>query len=73
MTVNTNASYRDVVNAQQAEHGARVSRRNIVNGAPNGYRPVSEAELQAEKFAAEIEALEGDTTRRTVLANGRAA
>ena len=29
-------------------HGERVELRAAVNGQPNGYAPVSEAELQAE-------------------------
>ncbi|KJC51070.1 hypothetical protein UP09_03215 [Bradyrhizobium sp. LTSP885] len=30
----------------QQKHGERVSERQRVNGRPNGYRPISEAELQ---------------------------
>lgn len=35
--------------AFQMEHGKRVAARNAINGQPNGYRPVSEAELQAQR------------------------
>lgn len=32
---------------QQRKHGERVEARQRVNGQPNGYAPISEAELQA--------------------------
>jgi hypothetical protein len=32
--------------AQQEQHGQRVEERQRVNGQPNGYRPITEAELQ---------------------------
>ena len=38
---------------QQNRHGLRVEERQRVNGQPNGYRPISEAELQAERAMAE--------------------
>jgi hypothetical protein len=34
---------------QREEHGKHVAERARVNGQPNGYRPISEAELQARK------------------------
>jgi hypothetical protein len=37
--------------AQQAEHGVRVEHRQAVNGQPNGYRSISEAELQEQRSA----------------------
>lgn len=33
----------------QTEHGNRVAARQHINGQPNGYRPMTEAELQASK------------------------
>lgn len=54
-------------------HAERVAARHAINGQPNGYRPVTEAELQAEKLRLEIEALEGSATRRAVLKAARAA
>jgi hypothetical protein len=33
--------------ATQFNHGDRVEERQRVNGQPNGYSPISEAELQA--------------------------
>jgi hypothetical protein len=36
-------------NEAQREHGERYEHRQRVNGQPNGYRPISEAELQAER------------------------
>jgi hypothetical protein len=30
----------------QRDHGQRVEERQRVNGQPNGYQPISEAELQ---------------------------
>ena len=35
-------------------HGKAIARRRAINGQPNGYRPISEAELQAEKQARHI-------------------
>jgi hypothetical protein len=32
-----------------ATHAERVAARKAINGQPNGYRPMSEGELQAEK------------------------
>ncbi len=55
---------------EQIAHGAAIERRRAINGQPNGYRPYSEAELQAMKaqaFKLEIEALEGSTVRREAL------
>lgn len=43
--------YQRVVAAQREAHGARVSKRQQVNGQPNGYKPITEAELQAEHAA----------------------
>ena len=37
-----------------ASHASRVAARQAVNGQPNGYKPVSEAELQASKLQADI-------------------
>jgi hypothetical protein len=42
----------------QREHGERYEHRQRVNGQPNGYAPISEAELQAlrtQSFAAQYE------------------
>lgn len=36
-----------------AFHGERIAARARINGQPNGYRPISEAELQAIKRALE--------------------
>lgn len=33
----------------QREHGERYEHRQRVNGQPNGYRAISEAELQSER------------------------
>lgn len=30
-------------------HGKRIAAREAINGQPNGYRPVTEAELQAQR------------------------
>ncbi|MGX9389643.1 hypothetical protein ACWX0O_01840 [Nitrobacteraceae bacterium UC4449_H16] len=35
--------------AQQWAHGQRVEARQRVNGQPNGYKPVSEYELQSSR------------------------
>ena len=43
------ADYDDVIKHQQLKHGERVAERARVNGQPNGYQPISEAELQARK------------------------
>lgn len=68
------AAYRHVISAQRADHGDRVAARSAINGQPNGYKPVTEAELQAEKaLALEVEALEGDETRHAALIAARAA
>ena len=53
-----------------ATHAERFAERHRVNGQPNGYRPITEAELQAMKaqsFKLEIEALEGNETRRKAM------
>jgi hypothetical protein len=34
----------------QQHHGERVLARARINGQPNGYRPISEAELQASRM-----------------------
>ena len=61
---------------EQIAHGAAIERRRAINGQPNGYRPISEAELQAmkaqaalkaEAFKLEIEALEGNEARRKAM------
>jgi len=55
---------------EQIAHGAAIERRRAINGQPNGYRPYSEAELQAmkaEAFKLEIEALEGSEARRKAM------
>ncbi len=60
---------------EQIAHGAAIERRRAINGQPNGYRPISETELQAMKaealkaqaFKLEIEALEGSKKRREAL------
>ena len=31
---------------EQIAHGAAIARRRAINGQPNGYRPISEVELQ---------------------------
>jgi len=56
---------------QQIAHGNAIARRRAINGQPNGYKPVTEAELQAMKdqaFKLELEAMEGSETRRKALA-----
>lgn len=63
---------RNMNEAFAEEHGKRVAERERVNGQPNGYRPITEAELQAKKLEAEkfrlaVEALEGDTRRQASL------
>jgi hypothetical protein len=41
---------RDAQNSKfAAEHSKRVAYRAAHNGQPNGYKPVTEAELQADK------------------------
>ena len=55
---------------EQIAHGAAIERRRAVNGQPNGYRPLTEADLQKMKrqaFLLELEALEGSTVRRAAL------
>ena len=55
---------------EQIEHGKAIARRRAINGQPNGYRPLTEAELQRMKrqaFLLEIEALEGSKERRKAL------
>ena len=43
--------YGQAIAQQQANHSARASLRHSINGQPNGYRPISEEELQREKQA----------------------
>src|SRR5258705_2993046 len=50
-------------------HAERVALRRAINGQPNGYRPITEAELQAAKLRLDIEALEGSEARRRALRN----
>ncbi len=55
---------------EQIAHGAAIERRRAINGQPNGYRPISEADLQKMKrqaYLLEIEALEGSKERRKAL------
>jgi len=54
----------------QREHGERISARQAINGQPNGYKPISEAELQASKakpidLVASIMAWEGGEMNAT--------
>jgi hypothetical protein len=35
----------------QIEHGKAIARRRAINGQPNGYKPISEAELRARRDA----------------------
>jgi hypothetical protein len=69
----------NIMTKKLVTHAERVAERNRVNGQPNGYRPVTEAELQLAKalglekalkdqgFKLEIEALEGSERRREAL------
>jgi len=55
---------------EQIEHGRAIARRKAINGQPNGYRPISEDDLQKMKrqaFLLEIEALEESKERRKAL------
>lgn len=57
-----------------ATHAERVAARHAINGQSNGYRPITEAELQAlkaEKFRLAVEALEGDKRRQASLRAAR--
>lgn len=53
----TNNSFSDIrekINRGfQQVHGGRVEERQRVNGQPNGYRAISEAELQADRAMSE--------------------
>ncbi len=55
---------------EQIEHDNAIARRKAINGQPNGYRPISEDDLQKMKrqaYLLEIEALEGSKERRKAL------
>lgn len=53
LTDSERTAVRTARRAAQLHHGFRVEERQRVNGQPNGYRPISEAELQAERAMAE--------------------
>ncbi len=57
---------------EQIEHGKAITRRRAINGQPNGYRPITETELQRMKrqaFLLEIEEAfsKGSEERRKAL------
>jgi hypothetical protein len=47
----TTMNHKQTIAAQQEAHSIRATIRANTNGQPNGYRPITEEELQAIKHA----------------------